>query len=225
MASPALALEKNPGKGDAEFALLPVDVLFQFRPAQIRSQINVRGLDRLSGHVARCGRNLLMKESRHRFVVAAYRRELWPIPKRNRHRYGSGIDSSVAEQRYETDESDPRPVHIPSLEIAQPLCGSLLPSPKSCSIGRLRKPDIPAPASIARALRRQRIWNRLIYSQLLTRTSNFGPSQNGMSTRIARSRTHAIVPCSAKAPTTVLYAMQALPATPPRTQSLHSGFK
>jgi hypothetical protein len=54
---------------NAELALLPVGVLLQFGAAQIRRQIDIRGLDSLSRDGAHRLRNLMMEESCDALVV------------------------------------------------------------------------------------------------------------------------------------------------------------
>src|SRR5579872_279408 len=60
---------KIEAEGDAEFALFTIGVLLEFGSAEIRGEIDVRRLKWLSGDGAESGRDLMMEEPRHRFVV------------------------------------------------------------------------------------------------------------------------------------------------------------
>src|SRR5438876_5335283 len=56
-------------QADAELTLLPVSVLFQFRATLVGSDVHIRRLDGLAGNCCHRARQLMMKKSRHTFVV------------------------------------------------------------------------------------------------------------------------------------------------------------
>lgn len=56
-------------QGNAELALLPVDMLLQVGATQVRREINIRRLDCFSYDVTDCLCNLVMEEARNALVV------------------------------------------------------------------------------------------------------------------------------------------------------------